>query len=444
MQPASPLGKSQIPGFESGDLESLEALARRLAPANVDAQDLAQDARIAAWQSREATRAPKAWLRSVLRRRAIDRLRSNDRRRHREHVIALTPRPDPLDPEHTTLLHERLRALEGALERLDPVDRRLVVGRYYEERTAAELAKELGLVPSTVRTRSQRALARLRRELGDEPVSLGSWMFAPIGLRPARLFRPGIASIVMSKTAAFLTTTAIVLAIAGIWFGTRSSESAPRKAPISQGTAAPVDDASRREAPLARRGAVDRTPQPRSDSAPREVVREQLRELRAETRDELPVSVANADARAFLEQIMATNRQMAEQLAIIHDCFAVEDEIAPGALVVEGDLVGEVGIGMVVDDVSITEDSIGNDDLGECVRQSVLAMQLDTPSQPFYHRYRLTFDTEEGMQHIEAVPTPEQITELVSRFPDIAEGPYASLVDDEPDGVAHAPLLFGD
>ena len=52
--------------------------------------------------------------------------------------------------------------LLAALARLSPTDRAVLVARYWEDRSIAETAADLGVSQSAVRTRSKRALERLR------------------------------------------------------------------------------------------------------------------------------------------------------------------------------------------------------------------------------------------------------------------------------------------
>jgi len=52
--------------------------------------------------------------------------------------------------------------LLAALARLSPTDRAVLVARYWEDRSITETAADLGLSETAVRTRSKRALERLR------------------------------------------------------------------------------------------------------------------------------------------------------------------------------------------------------------------------------------------------------------------------------------------
>ncbi|WP_267244160.1 SigE family RNA polymerase sigma factor [Streptomyces sp. PR69] len=57
-------------------------------------------------------------------------------------------------------------ALLGALARLAPKDRAVVVLRYWEDRSVEETADAMNVSSAAVRTRSVRALAQLREQLG--------------------------------------------------------------------------------------------------------------------------------------------------------------------------------------------------------------------------------------------------------------------------------------
>jgi RNA polymerase sigma-70 factor (sigma-E family) len=60
--------------------------------------------------------------------------------------------------------------LLAALATLPRLDRAVLVLRYWEDRSVAETAVELGLTDLAVRSRASRALARMRAELAPVPV----------------------------------------------------------------------------------------------------------------------------------------------------------------------------------------------------------------------------------------------------------------------------------
>jgi RNA polymerase sigma-70 factor (sigma-E family) len=59
--------------------------------------------------------------------------------------------------------------LFDALARLEPLDRAIVVLRYWTDRSVEETASAVGMNAGAVRARASRALARLREALADEP-----------------------------------------------------------------------------------------------------------------------------------------------------------------------------------------------------------------------------------------------------------------------------------
>jgi RNA polymerase sigma-70 factor (sigma-E family) len=64
--------------------------------------------------------------------------------------------------------------LFAALSELAARDRAIVVLRYWEDHSVEDTAAILGISPGTVRTRSMRALTRVRKELGSDLSDLTS------------------------------------------------------------------------------------------------------------------------------------------------------------------------------------------------------------------------------------------------------------------------------
>ncbi|GAB4004538.1 sigma-70 family RNA polymerase sigma factor [Nocardioides ultimimeridianus] len=61
--------------------------------------------------------------------------------------------------------------LLAALATLDPLDRAVVVLRYWEDRSVTDVALDLGLTETAVRTRARRALQRLRPHVSERTTS---------------------------------------------------------------------------------------------------------------------------------------------------------------------------------------------------------------------------------------------------------------------------------
>lgn len=142
-----------------------------------EAEDVVQDAWLR-WDSAgtEAIRNPEAFLVTVTTRLALDRLRSA-RARREVYVGPWLPEPlltDPETPETKAIEAERLSlALLGALERLNPVERAVLVLRDVFDLEYAEIADIVGRTPANVRQIAKRARdhagdSSRRRTVSDE------------------------------------------------------------------------------------------------------------------------------------------------------------------------------------------------------------------------------------------------------------------------------------
>jgi RNA polymerase sigma-70 factor (ECF subfamily) len=132
-----------------------------------EAEDVVQDAWLR-WDGADAdaVRNPEAFLVTVTTRLALDRLRSA-RARREVYVGPWLPEPlitDPATPESQAIEAERLSlALLGALERLNPVERAVLVLRDVFDLEYAEIADVLEKTPANVRQIAKRA----REHAGD-------------------------------------------------------------------------------------------------------------------------------------------------------------------------------------------------------------------------------------------------------------------------------------
>jgi RNA polymerase sigma-70 factor (sigma-E family) len=85
-------------------------------------------------------------------------------RRRTHHEVPLPALPESSAPGDDTELRLVLR---GALLRLEPLDRGVVVLRYLDDVAVDDVARVLGLSPTAVRSRAKRALDKVRATLGD-------------------------------------------------------------------------------------------------------------------------------------------------------------------------------------------------------------------------------------------------------------------------------------
>ena len=110
----------------------------------------------ASWRRVNATDNPLAYARTTL----LNTFLSHRRlRRNSERPVDLTR---DLELTAPTEDHAGRLDLLAALAVLPAVDRAVVVLRYWEDRSVADTAIDLGLTETTVRTRARRALQRLR------------------------------------------------------------------------------------------------------------------------------------------------------------------------------------------------------------------------------------------------------------------------------------------
>lgn len=163
-----------------GDLEAYGLLvARFTAPAHrlsvllgagADAEDAVQEAFVKAFRNLAGFResAPfRPWLLKIV----ANETRNTVRSRGRRDALALRTAESELapdDPEAEALATERRTALLAGLELLPERERRVIVCRYLLELTEAETAEVLGCPRGSVKSRTSRALSRLRATLGKE------------------------------------------------------------------------------------------------------------------------------------------------------------------------------------------------------------------------------------------------------------------------------------
>lgn len=106
------------------------------------------------WRLVEKADNPVAYLRTMLTRTFL-----SDRRRRSSHEVPVDTVGDR--PSSAADPTDRM-ALLDALRQLSPADRAILVLRHWEDRSVAETAHQLGISESACRTRSFRALDRLR------------------------------------------------------------------------------------------------------------------------------------------------------------------------------------------------------------------------------------------------------------------------------------------
>ena len=187
--------------------DSVHAAALRLLGDRQAAEDVVQEVLLTLWNRADrfdpAVGSLAAWLLTIARNRAVDRLRAAGRR---PQLVSIPPagtddEPDAgalerlaaergvlggagaagADPVAALDLAETRTALRGVLAGLPEPERTAILLAYRDGLSQSEISARLGWPLGTVKTRTRRALARLREALGPEyaPVPLAVAPDAP-------------------------------------------------------------------------------------------------------------------------------------------------------------------------------------------------------------------------------------------------------------------------
>jgi len=183
-------------------VDAVYATASRLTADRQIAEEVVQETFLALWNRAELfdPRAGSlaAWLHTIARNRTVDRLRAAGRRPNLVPLSAASGDDEAdsaaldrlvstgtvlggatigLGPEGELAATELRQVLRDALAELPESERTAIVLAYREELTQTEIAERLGWPLGTVKTRTRRALLRLRETLADE---LGPAAVAPV------------------------------------------------------------------------------------------------------------------------------------------------------------------------------------------------------------------------------------------------------------------------
>jgi RNA polymerase sigma-70 factor (ECF subfamily) len=154
---------------------TLYALLVRILGERSDAQEVLQESFVQAWR-RAADFDPSrgseiAWLVSIARNRAIDRLRARNLRAVREDEAGREI-PNLLQPvdmgggaEREAILGELRQRMRAALDELPEAQRTALELAYFQGLSQSEIAERLGEPLGTIKTRTQLAMKKLREKL---------------------------------------------------------------------------------------------------------------------------------------------------------------------------------------------------------------------------------------------------------------------------------------
>jgi len=154
----------------------LYSLALRIVGSASDAEEVLQDSWLQAWRSARsydpARGAVGAWLVTITRTRALDRLRSLGSRRRGEAAASVEAASDPPARASDPASGHARRALRNnvatAMTALAPQQRQVVEMAYFEGLSQSEIAARLNAPLGTVKSWTRQALLKLRERVPVE------------------------------------------------------------------------------------------------------------------------------------------------------------------------------------------------------------------------------------------------------------------------------------
>lgn len=150
-----------------GDAEAFGVLVVRLRGALIgyvaglignrhEAEEIAQEAFLAAWRNLHGLRRPAsvgAWLFRIAHNLTTKRAKGRP-------AVPLTF--DPVGPTPDAAYEERLLGVLAAVSRLSEEHREVIMRKHFGGYSGSEIAEQLGVAPGTVRSRLSRAYAEIR------------------------------------------------------------------------------------------------------------------------------------------------------------------------------------------------------------------------------------------------------------------------------------------
>jgi RNA polymerase sigma-70 factor, ECF subfamily len=148
----------------------LTALAMRFLSDEADAEEVVADVLWQAWsdaRSYEPSRGSVgAWLVTMARSRAIDRLRA--KRARQAQPGQQPPAQSVADPEVVLDEAQRAQLIRTAVSKLEAAERNALELAYFSDLSQSQIAERLGLPLGTVKTRIRSAMTKLREALSGQ------------------------------------------------------------------------------------------------------------------------------------------------------------------------------------------------------------------------------------------------------------------------------------
>ncbi|MBI4546497.1 MAG: RNA polymerase sigma-70 factor [Ignavibacteriae bacterium] len=154
----------------------LYSLGMRILRSTTDAEDVVQEVFLQVWNKAESYQKDKGsvytWLITMMRNRAIDRLRSKGFKQHIQSVdvnkAILFSEAESSNPHASAVQTEHQQLVINALKQLPEDHRRIFELAYYEGFSQSEIADQLNIPLGTVKSRMRRGLQLMRIMLEEK------------------------------------------------------------------------------------------------------------------------------------------------------------------------------------------------------------------------------------------------------------------------------------
>lgn len=392
------------------ELSENTAWLRRIANSLVgtaEADDLVQETMEVALRQPPSTDRPiKPWLRVVLTNAAKGRWRASSRRQVRE-TAAASPEPTELADAGLQRL-EMQQELVRAVIALDALYRQAIILRFVDGLSASEIAAQLGLPASTVRSRIKRGLQRLRADL-DHDGSIPTWravLAAPaFSQTPSLAATPAlIGGITMKLGIVLVGIVMAVVAVVVVKADSPASSAPTEAAKPTEPIAAVSLDSERKPwvaTPATKLRRFKNTADRARFAAALTAVR-QGKEREKKTYDvsgtaveesgEPPPPPTKLPGKLDKEYI---RERLTEVLPLLRECYEIALENDPelaGTLTIEFVVDAEEEVGGYVREAQVAEDSsLGDPVVRECITETILSLEFIPPQDGGEVRVRYPF-----------------------------------------------------
>ncbi len=347
------------------DLKWLRGFAALLAADVDEADDLAQETLVAAWARPPARDddSVRPWLAAVLRNRWRMRRRGDARRDAREHA-GESASTSTAEPERELERLEALKIVLAELEALPEEDRMIIVRRFFDGESAADIGRALDQPVGTVRSRLHRTLKQLRTRLDRRYGDRRTWC-AAVGVPSmggGEWMASGTRGSQMSITIkAIIIAGTVATAGAASWYATNKQEQdAPGDAP--RGVAA------------TNRQSVQRV---------WEVRRRHIRAALAASDGQGKPAPAQPSPKA-------TQHHSTGFRELVNNCLDDLESKATGALTIDVVEIGAPDVGVLFESVDVVGETVRDEELMTCIIESMYAFVGDAPQESYEQARRTT------------------------------------------------------